>query len=587
MKKQVALLTTALLATSFVLGATSCASKDVNKLMVSQVSTQESTQNVSALWNDNASLYMETLDKYGLVVAETKTRDSEDKLTSKTYKLYDLKANAAIAGASVTVNKPGANDLSYVDYEMKKVTDGFYYSVKFVRQCSHVPEGQEKPDWTDKNKWEPQAGSVGTYTLYGKNGVIAENLKGIVDTNNGTFTTKDGEVYYVDVNGDVKSTKDPLAKYMTATSNYNKVGDYYYNSQGNGLYNIYDANGNYVRNFDMYTEFEMPMTMGQTTWTVGNRLFVQYYEMLPENEKKYDVMMTMAMYEETAMLFYDGMQKYNVVTKYYDVEKDKVKEIDFDYIVNNDVSQDNESIAVLEVSEIKDKQITKKGLVQSFNEKGKVAVDLQKLVPGATNYSYNKKNDYVKLSDGDMDYICQGKEVIGKFPTGKVTYSNNVAYTKNSNGSFLYIYNLSGSVAEAIELDDVVNNIDGCAALMNGDIVYESDGGIYVYDTRNKSSNCVAVNNNGEQIVVDVNNAYVKSEVTANEKTKVTYSFLVGEAGDITVVKEDNDSYNLYAYKVGNGILYSFKANPKEEAGATEEKANVYTAYYVSTPIVK
>lgn len=575
MKKQVALLTTALLATSFVLGATSCASKDVNKLMVSQVSTQASTQNVSALWNDNAGLYMETLDNYGLVVAETKTRDSEDKLTSKTYKLYDVKANAAIAGASVTVNKPGSTDLSYVDYDMDKITDGFYYSKKSVRQCPHVPEGQEKPNW---QAWPIQAANVSTYTLYGKNGVIAENLKGLVNTTNGTFTTKDGEVYYVDVNGDVKSTKDPLAKYMTATSNYNKVGDYYYNTVSNGLCNLYDANGNYIRNFDMYTEFEMPMAYDYTTWSVGNRLFIQYIEMLPETEKKYDVEVPGE----------DGAQKYNITTKYYDVEKDKVKEVDLGYFVQGKVSNnDNKDIAVLSISEIQDKKLMRKSLVQSFNEKGKVAVDLQKLVPGATSYSYNKENDYVTLSDGDMDYICQGKEVIGKFPTGKVTYTNNVACALNSNGSFLYIYNLSGTVAAAVELDDVADGLNGYAILMNGDIVYESDGGVTVYDTRSKSALCVAVNNNGEEITVDVNNAYVETVVETNNSYKVTYSFLVGDVGDVTFDSENYEDVDFEAVRTENSVLYIAYGDPVEEAGATEEKANVYTAYYVSTPIVK
>lgn len=513
MKKQVALLTTALLATSFVLGATSCASKDVSKALKS-ASYSENTTAVSALTKDDN---FNEVDNAGLMVVSKfnkETVNNVEVIKSTTQKLFDVTTNAYVSGAEVTkVNAPSVLDetnLFTVTSGLLKKTDGLYYSTKTVLSRASLLA----TDWNYET----------TISLYGKNGKVADNLefsKSIVSTTslaskldelissarnaivNGVFTYKDGTRYYLDVNGNLAKEENPLARIVTLASaqDMDVVGDYLVD-EDDGIYTVYSKDGAYVRTVNGMQELEIPITLTDepVEWSVGNYMFMQYSVVLPENAKKFDYIG----YGE------DGAVKYDLVTKRYDVEKGKVKEIDMEYVVADDSEMSesfNDETALLYVSEIKDEQIMMSVVVQTFDQKGNVAVDLQALVPGATDVATAGK-DYVVLTAGDMEYVVQGKKVVGEFVEDSVAYMGNVAVV--SGKDWIKFYNLDGT------LNKSYTDVEEMDELPMGAII-QLENSVVKYDVMTKTETTVCTY--GKDDTVELEGLYV-TVLSANDATK-------------------------------------------------------------------
>ena len=512
MKKQIALLTTALLATSFVLGATSCASNNVSKALKS-VSVSENTTAVSALKKDDS---FSTVDYSGLMVVSKEnyeTVDNTSVLKSTTYKLFDVTTNAYISGAEVTVdaNAPEVNEntASTTEYTQFTAFDNnnpfaFYYTLKTVKTY--------------------QTGSLFEtkyyISLYGKNGKIADNLelKDLISNlyGNGVFTYTDGTRYYLDINGNVAKEEDSLAKILT----YNDVMTNYeaftvakdYIIENDDAYSVvYDKNGKYIRTINGAYELDVPASIkGEPQmWAVDNYMFVQYSVMLEEKAKKFD-------YMERSI---DGAVKYDLVTKRYDIEKGKVKEIDMDYVVT-DVDEDasmyfNEA-SLLYVSEIKDDYVMEAQLIQSFDKNGKVAVDLQALVPGAEDIEGLGK-DYIVLNASDMEYVVKGKKVIGEFVADSVQYMGNVAYVDGE--SWIKFYNLDGT------LNKSYTDVEEMNELPTGAII-QLENSVVKFDLMTGTETTVCTFGNDDMVMVD---DYMVQVMYAND-----------------VAKDDDDTASLY-----------------------------------------
>lgn len=514
MKKSVALLTTALLATSFVLGATSCASKDVSKALKS-ASYSENTTAVSALTKDDN---FNEVDNAGLMVVSKfnkETVNNVEVIKSTTQKLFDVTTNAYVSGAEVTkVDVPSVLDetnLFTVTSGLLKKTDGLYYSTKIVMSRTSL----------EASMWSYDA----TITLYGKNGKIAENIelnKGTTTTTtmsslldiqlpslinskfaNNVFTYKDGTRYYLDVNGNLAKEENPLARIVTLASaqDMDVVGDYLVD-EDDGIYTVYSKDGAYVRTVNGMQELEIPITLTDepVEWSVGNYMFMQYSVVLPENAKKFDYIG----YGE------DGAVKYDLITKRYDVEKGKVKEIDMEYVVADDSEMSesfNDETALLYVSEIKDEQIMMSVVVQTFDQKGNVAVDLQALVPGATDVATAGK-DYVVLTAGDMEYVVQGKKVVGEFVEDSVAYMGNVAVV--SGKDWIKFYNLDGT------LNKSYTDVEEMDELPMGAII-QLENSVVKYDVMTKTETTVCTY--GKDDTVELEGLYV-TVLSANDATK-------------------------------------------------------------------
>lgn len=573
MKKSVALLTSALLATTVVVGAASCASKDVSKLL-KEVEYSENTKTLSALTKDDV---LNAVDNQGLMVVSKVNKDAEENEVSTTYKLFDVIANAYVSGAEVTValELPENIDslLTYsVNSQIIRQANGFYYSTKktYTRESTEVAFDLLNPDKIE-------------YTLYGKNGKVAENVEGAFEGSY-VFTAKDGARYYLDVNANVSTESDPLARIVTLSDgNYMmEIGDYLVD-ETDGIYTVYDQNGKYVRTVNGVYEMEIPATITDepAIWSVGNYMFMQYSLELPESEKKYDYIDNGA----------DGALKYDLVTKRYDLEKGKVKDIDMEYLVVDTESamSMNDETTILSVSEIKDEQIMSAELVQSFDKNGNVAVDLQKLVPGA--YSVQAASDeYIVLESGDMDYVVKGKEVIGEFVDESVNIIGYAAVLTNQEAGTIRIYNLDGTLnktyTDVQDADDMMTRL-----------IIQLESSIVIYDLLTNTETVVcSYDKDNSDMFVDESNLYVgvvdygadKEEDTEDDKYSIY--FLVPGVNNFTNLTEEEMmkiyvqsvvSYNSYSRNsMTMGTIFSIAQTTGEGESATTNVT--YYSYEVS-----
>lgn len=262
--------------------------------------------------------------------------------------------------------------------------------------------------------------STDGYSYYDANGYLRDS-----DTsatyNSGRLTFSDGTVYNV-VNGVAIADGDPFSvSYEEAgdadivTSNYRIVGSM-----------IYDKSGNFVRSFDINALCEIPETAIGTPvkWAIEDYIYVQYTYALPLDAKKYD--------------YAEDLGKAKLVTKRYDIKKDKVKEIkNFDYVVEGaatltDLATGDEmrptEYAVLSVAEIgKDKQ-RGQSYIQTFKKNLGIYVNLQKLMPGATGISLYGGNVILKSVYTGETAVFDGKDEIASFIPAATRVNGGQAY---------------------------------------------------------------------------------------------------------------------------------------------------------------
>ncbi|HIU99332.1 MAG TPA: hypothetical protein IAC73_05780 [Candidatus Limadaptatus stercoripullorum] len=290
------------------------------------------------------------------------------------------------------------------------------------------------------------------YSYYDANGYLRDS-----DTsdayNDGKLTFSDGTVYNV-VKGVAIADNDPFSvSYEEAgtadivTSNYRIVD----------LSLIYDKSGSFVRSVNIYSLFEIPVTVADVTyWTIEDYVYVQYTYSLPDDAKKYDC-------------YVASEGKLGIVTMRYDIKKDKVKEFkNFDYVVTNAFSSLTDlatgdrmrpaDYAVLTVSEInKEKQVSMP-VVQTFKKNLGIYVNLQTLMPGATGISLYGDNVILKSDTGETA-VFDGKDEIASFiPADSLTSANDgQAYRYGNN-----FYNYAGGHVYTLGPDEELlhNSID-------------------------------------------------------------------------------------------------------------------------------
>lgn len=273
------------------------------------------------------------------------------------------------------------------------------------------------------------------YSYYDANGYLRDSDTPATYNSGGQLTFSDGTVYNV-VKGVAIVDNDPFSvSYEEAgtanivTSNYRIVD----------LSLIYDKSGSFVRSVDIYSLFEIPVTVADFTyWTIEDYVYVQYTYSLPDDAKKYDC--------------YDASEgKLGIVTMRYDIKKDKVKEFkNFDYFVANafstltDLATGDEmrptDYAVLLVSEInKDKQKSTP-VVQTFKKNLGIYVNLQTLMPGAMGIALYGGNVILKSGYTGETAVFDGKDEVASFiPADSLTPVNGGAYRYGDN-----FYNFTG-----------------------------------------------------------------------------------------------------------------------------------------------
>ncbi len=397
MNKKLFAVSSLLLGAITVFGSAGCATKDISKITPNETTKTVNTQKLNIDSSSNTSV---SVDGSGLALITTRNYSGSSwapTLTSTTYSLFNVEQNSVVYSMNVYPNSDGV-----VYQPITRMRDGFYYS-----SVTNPYESKTK------------------YTLYDKTGVAFSDLEGSFD--GCIFVDSSCNRYYLDVNGKVVIESNPLTNILGYYDD--KIGDYYL--VGENTKSVYDSEGKYLYTLDQ-SEFEYPeMKQDTTEWSVGNYCFLQYSYPVHDDEKDYDYV------DDNGSA---GLQKYDLVTKRWDLKKGTIKEVDFDYIVDDVYGSGNDDSVILEIKEIDNKQVLSNEIIQSFDKNGDVLTDLQALAPGADDIAYVSDKTIV-LSAANAKYVVQKNKVVATFPA-ETSFKEEVAVLNRGNNMF--IYNLKG-----------------------------------------------------------------------------------------------------------------------------------------------
>ena len=403
--KIIALTASLALSASLVLGMTACAG-GVNSLYGDDYTYTAPTMTATAL--DALDGYtVDSMDKFGVITAHKEvTPDPTDAEpypeTETTYLLYDATASKQIA--SVTRTEYFSQNVFY------RMTDGLY-----------------RLQNTSETTGEP------TYTYYAKSGAVKTTDISGTHTGN-TVTFSDGTVLVVAEDGTVNTyTLGIQPVFMPET--FMEYKDVYVQSLGGTSFRVWNAEGEIVREVDVYKELSVPASASSSssaTWTVGNSAFIQYAVELPLDAADYD--------------FTDSMSKYDLVTKSYNFENGKVTEHNFDGVVDSGsigTSPYSDDGVFLSVSKIENKQLNVSATLQYYGEDGNISVDLQDLLPGTDDVEVT--GEYVILkSPATISVYNTDGELLGSADARAVTFEDGYFVRSDITAGITTVYNLEG-----------------------------------------------------------------------------------------------------------------------------------------------
>lgn len=427
--KIVALTASLALSASLVLGMTACAG-GVNSLYGDDYTYTAPTMTVTTLGALDGYT-VDSMDKFGVITAHkevtTDPTDTEPAETETTYLLYDATASKQIA--SVTRTEYFSQNVFY------RMTDGLYHL-------------QTTSETTNKS----------THTYYAKSGAVKTTEEPATSAGS-RVTFSDGTVLVVAEDGTVNTyTLGIQPVFMPET--FMEYKDVYVQSLGGTSFRVWNAEGEIVREVDVYKELSVPASASSSssaTWTVGNSAFIQYAVELPLDAADYD--------------FTDSMSKYDLVTKSYNFENGKVTEHNFDGVVSVDLdtaySDYSDDGVFLNVQKIENKQKAASATLQYYGEDGNISVDLQDLLPGADEVTVT--DEYVILkSPATISVYNTDGELLGSADASAVKFEDGYFVRP---GSTTIVYNLAG--------EQVFSGKDSSAAY--GEKVYQgiTNGLIY------------------------------------------------------------------------------------------------------------
>ena len=535
MKKKLFAVSSLLIGAVTLFGSVGCATKNVGKITPNETSK---TFNVATLDIDSSENTTASVDRNGIILIRTKNY-KQDKLKSYTYTLFNLQTNSTVYSLNVDADQD--EDEEYSPLLIK--TDGFYYST-----FTYI-DNKTKTEKTE-------------YALYDKTGVAFSELEGDFDGN--VFVDNSCNRYYLNMDGKIVKETNPLTIILDLGES-EKVGDYYMQGVDDGEVFVFDENGKFLRAVNLLAEMEVPMTAinaNGVAWTVGNYAFMQYQQLVPDTEKDYD--------------FLIGLQKYNLITKRYDMKKGGVKDIDIDFLVETNVDAYNDDSIILGGYNIVDKEIMATPIIQSFDKNGDVLTDLQKLAPGADDIAYVSESALV-LEAVDTYYVIQKSKVVATFPSEVKFKDDTAILEKNGN---LFLYNLDGSQKYSFfNVEDYVS--------FKGGFILEFEDSIekYTHATNsiekmcNMDEDCVA-------IMVDVNEDTYCDYIyfSDNDGDHNYYSLVSGIDSRLGLDDEENEDMKLasigyYTIEVDDATTVSGKVYALTEQDPKDDEETVTTYF--------
>ena len=529
MKKKFAVATTAVLAMTMCLSMTACKDKASVGALLPKYAGKYSTT-VTTVTNFSADAYYEQETEYadsnGVVVLSktAKTPSADPNAVNTYYSLYNVVKNTFV--------------VENVAEPINQINDTLYYTRNTVDN---------------------------TFTLYDSaSGVYDSGVKGMVDIASGIFTRKNGARIYVAPNGKVKEETNPFAKIISF--NALEVGDYYLDGDiSRGIFDVYNEKGDLKRSVNLPIELNLnegaELADAYSYWTIGNKIFFQTERVLPEAEEEYD--------------YYIEGDKIDLDTYTYDLKKGSGKELkNFDYYVEYANSY-NDSTVIATVQKFNDGALSQK-YVQSFNASGKIAVDLQKLVPGATGCTSISKDKIALFDASGYKYIYKGSKRVTTITSEYSEYSvvGNYVYNYDYTNQTLNIFDFKGN--PVLNTENVVNY----GRTYDGNITYAvkptlvTYASLYLFDTKNGTSTLIGTNSDTVNYDDGVL-GYTVATISGGTTTYKTYFY-----DNSTVIDGMMDEPVAYSQDYETGKTYAVFAT----------EANGVTTYYsvvVTTPYEK
>lgn len=396
--------------------------------------------------------------------------------------------------------------------------------------------------------------STDGYSYYDANGYLRGSDTSAEYNSDGRLTFSDGTVYNV-VDGVAIADGDPFSvSYEEAgtadivTSNYRIVD----------LSLIYDKSGNLVRSVNIYSLFEMPVTVADATyWTIEDYVYVQYTYSLPDDAKKYDC-------------YVASEGKLGIVTMRYDIKKDKVKEFkNFDYVVSGadetltDLATGDKmrptDYAVLSVSEInKDKQVSMP-VVQTFKKNLGIYVNLQKLMPGATGIALYGGNVVLESGYTGETAVFDGKDEIASFIPAATPVNGGQAYRYGNN-----FYNFAGGHVYTLGSNEYALNTSANGVLWVADASSDSSMTVKAINLANNSTTTYTVVDNisGSTDYLSVENGSAVDVIDMNTGNVIISG--ISDTASISILTQ-NGYYRLIRV-TDNGINEFYRYGIVEKA---------------------
>ena len=313
-------------------------------------------------------------------------------------------------------------------------------------------------------------GSKDVYEFLDKTGtVVYTSDEGPVDFSYNCLEFADGTLLRTDASGAVSVIKRSLQPV-----NKNGMDGYADGYIINGIidtsdtpavlvgFEIFDADGGYVRTFYLS---ELPVTEAMTQrgmWCIGRYLCFQYIKVLPETEQDYDF------YTEAGNM----IAKMDLVTYRYNVKTGKIDVLeDFDFVVNDNVGSYSSDYTVLSGQPIQNGSLQKEEVIQAFDKDGKIHTDLQKLLPGCDDYWCDYSAEVALLSNDSTTVLYNAKngKELTRFRNDQAEYVSGGWIRQEIEGNAYVYYDKNGN--EALELP----NAEGEKTWLN----VSEDGTIY------------------------------------------------------------------------------------------------------------
>ena len=352
-------------------------------------------------------------DDSGLVVV------MEEKKNGTQYSLYDMAANTFVADAKLDKASEDVNQSGMI-----YLAHGVFYSTK------------------------TNSDDEAEVTLYTRNG---KREVGVATVTDGMVADKDGTRIYVDLKGELQTETDEFKK--IAVYGTNRVGDYYIKGA-----DVFNKDGKYLYTI---TESILNLPSGAVnleSWSVGNFLFGQGSIRVPDDSEEYD--------------YYDSKGKHDLLTYRLDLSCGKAARVDMDYVVGKVLTAINDDCVALQVSAIENNRIMENDVAQIFGTDGKVAVDLQSMVPGAEQVTVQGK--YLIIDDGQNSFLYEGKKRLYASESSCTDYNYDLV-VKSSDTS-VYVYDLKENLIKKLPVKDIVDR----GSLYNGDLWYATETEVLV-----------------------------------------------------------------------------------------------------------